>query len=81
MGTQLYVEKLKPIIVAIVAKIKLTTGPLAPTSNSASLFGGSDFCIITAPKVPIPKKPPIGGGPGIKYGGVASIPFLFAVSL
>jgi len=41
-------------------------GPLAPTSNKASLLGGRDFCIITAPKVPIPKTPNTGGGPGIK---------------
>ncbi|MEM3641156.1 MAG: hypothetical protein QXH37_04480, partial [Candidatus Bathyarchaeia archaeon] len=58
-----------PIAATMVAITKLIIGPLDPTSNSASLFGGSDFCIITAPKVPIP--PSIGGGPGIKYGGVA----------
>jgi hypothetical protein len=41
----------------MVAIMKPAMGPSAPTSNSAPLFGGSDFCMITAPKVPN------GGGP------------------
>ena len=74
-------ENHSPIMLTMTASMNPTIGPLDPTSNKASLFGGRDFCIITAPKVPIPKTCPIGGGPGMKYGGVASMPFLFAVSL
>jgi len=74
-------EKGKPTTVAREASMKLTIGPLEPMSNKASLFGGRDFCIITAPKVPSPKNSPIGGGPGIKYRGVALIPSLFAAIL
>jgi len=64
-----------PMMLTMVAIMKPVMGPSAPTPNSASLFGGRDFCMITAPKVPS------GGGPGIKYGGVAAMPFLFAVIL
>ena len=74
-------EDKSPTILTITARIKPAIGPLAPTSNKSSLLGGRDFCTITAPKVPIPKIPRSGGGPGIKYGGVASIPFLSAVNL
>src|SRR4030042_864497 len=64
-----------PMALKTNATINPARGPLAPTSNSASLLRGRDFCIITAPKVPS------GGGPGIKYGEVASFFFLFAVNL
>ena len=50
----------KPTALIMNATINPEIGPSAPISNRASLFGGSDFCIITAPKVPK------GGGPGIK---------------
>jgi len=46
-----------PMMLTMVAIMKPAMGPSAPTSNSAPLFGGSDFCMITAPKVPN------GGGP------------------
>ena len=68
-------KSIKPMALRIIAIMKPAKGPLAPTSNNASLFRGRDFCIITAPKVPS------GGGPGMKYGEVASILFLFAVNL
>src|SRR3990170_8749162 len=69
------IKSIMPMALKITAIMKPAMGPLAPMSNNASLFWGRDFCIITAPKVPR------GGGPGIKYGDVASICFLFAVNL
>ena len=68
------IKTIKPMALRISATINPAMGPLAPTSNNASLLRGRDFCIITAPKVPS------GGGPGMKYGEVASISFLFAVT-
>lgn len=47
-------------MVTAIATRKPTIGPAEPMSNRASLFGGRDFCWMTAPKVPM------GGGPGIK---------------
>jgi hypothetical protein len=63
-----------PTALQIKAITKPAMGPLAPTSNNASLLGGNDFCIITAPKVPS------GGGPGIKYGEVAFIFFFWLLT-
>ena len=54
------VNSINPNTLKISATTKPASGPLAPISNNASLFGGNDFCIITAPKVPR------GGGPGMK---------------
>ncbi len=47
-------------MVMAVATKKPVMGPVEPISKRASLLGGSDFCLMTAPKVPM------GGGPGIK---------------
>jgi len=69
------INRVIPTALKIRATKKPATGPFDPMSNNASLFGGNDFCIITAPKVPR------GGIPGIKYGEVASTFFLFAVIL
>jgi len=55
----------------IVAK-KPKTGPAIPMSNSWFLFTGIPLSEMTAPKVPRP--PRDGGGPGMKYGNVASRP-------
>src|SRR5437879_10649030 len=50
----------------IIVTAKPTTGPLRPKSNSWSLLAGGPFREMRAPKVPM------GGGPGMKYGKVAS---------
>ena len=50
----------------IIVTTKPTTGPLRPKSNSWSLLAGGPFREMRAPKVPM------GGGPGMKYGKVAS---------
>jgi hypothetical protein len=52
-----------------------TAGPLNPRSNNSSRFAGGLFKEITAPNVPK------GGGPGMKYGKVESIPWLDADNL
>ncbi len=48
-----------PMMVTAIATRKPMIGPVKPMSNRASLFGGRDFCLMTAPKVPM------GGGPGM----------------
>ncbi len=59
-GISIGTSRVKPITLKISATEKPAMGPFAPMSNSASLFGGSVFCMITAPRVPN------GGGPGMK---------------
>jgi len=63
------------MIVTSVVVMNPMIGPLMPRSNSASRFGANVFCCITAPNVPS------GGVPGMKYGYVASMLCLLAVSL
>ena len=45
------ISKVIPTVLQSNAIMKPAIGPLAPTSNRASLFGGREFCIITWDKV------------------------------
>ncbi len=59
-GIVIGTKRVKPTALKTSATRKPAIGPFAPISKRASLFGGSDFCMITAPSVPS------GGGPGMK---------------
>src|SRR6184192_3709296 len=63
------------IVPTTIVTMNPTTGPLKPRSNSWSRLVGGPFSEMRAPKVPM------GGGPGMKYGKLASSPWTTVAAL